>query len=737
MGELDVNLNALGFATFRPGQEPAVRSLLAGKHTLVVMPTGSGKSLIYQLAALCLPGAALVISPLIALMKDQVDGLEARGVAATFINSSLDGQAQKQRLDALAAGAVKIAYVAPERLRSTAFAAALKSIHVSLLAVDEAHCLSQWGHDFRPDYLHIAHVRHALGDPVTAALTATATPQVQNDIIRLLELPGAERIVTGFNRPNLTFEVCYTRDEETKLATLRHTLASAKGAGIVYVGTRRAAEEVARFARGACSVEALYYHAGLDADRRAQAQEAFMAGDLPLIVATNAFGMGVDRPDVRFVLHYSLPGSLEAYYQEAGRAGRDGLPARCTLLYAPQDRALQEWFIENDAPSLDEVRALYTAVRAGASSAVAVTSLNDLALATGLHEVKVRVGLAQLEEAGALGRLGDAGAQMYMTLGDWDEPAVRAASRQAEARRRLKRHQLSKMVAYAETNICRRRIILAHFGDKGEAEAESCCDNCLAHAQATAQAAEPARELEPAERAALVILDTVRRLEWQIGRNKLAQLLKGSRGKDMARFGYDKSIYYGRFADIPPDELGRWIDQLIQAGYLKVIGGEKPVIQLTPRGERAIQARMAIRLRLSPHVRLAPAARQAARPKAGDTLELTRQALAQGLSPVQIAAQRGLVEGTIYSHLAQLIAQGQVDLDAVVPQQVQAQVRAAIEGCGGAERLAPLKARLPESITYGEIRCVVEAWRREQAAPANNKPYEHQGGGDTPPPSEG
>ena len=362
MSEVDLHAalhRHFNFPAFRPGQEAALQSVLNGRHTLVVMPTGSGKSLIYQLAALQLPGVTLVISPLIALMKDQVDSLTRRGIAATFINSTLATSEQTHRLRALSEGRFKIVLVAPERLRSRAFREALSRTPISLLTVDEAHCLSQWGHDFRPDYLHIAEARSQFKAPVTLALTATATPRVQDDIIRLLGLEQAERIITGFNRPNLTLEVFSTPDVKAKLNFLRDFLAQVDGAGIIYTGTRRDAEEVADFVREVARVEVAFYHGALDAGTRTRVQDAFMAGDLPIVVATNAFGMGIDRPDVRFVLHYAVPGTLEAYYQEAGRAGRDGLPARAILLYSPKDTALQEFFIENDSPSLDELRAVY------------------------------------------------------------------------------------------------------------------------------------------------------------------------------------------------------------------------------------------------------------------------------------------------------------------------------------------------------------------------------------------
>src|SRR5438105_775862 len=311
---------SFGFPAFRPGQAEALAHVLAGRDTLVVMPTGSGKSLIYQLAALLLPGTTLVISPLVALMKDQVDSLTRRSIAATFINSTLAPSEQAARLRNLSAGQYKLVLIAPERLRNRAFQEALAPVQIGLLVVDEAHCLSQWGHDFRPDYLHIARARQAFGAPHTLALTATATPRVQADIVRLLEIPSAELLVTGFNRPNLCFEVVAAPDARAKARLVLDFLAQSDGAGIIYTGTRRDAEEVAAFVRQNAGVEAQHYHGSLDPATRAQVQDAFMSGDLPVVVATNAFGMGIDRPDVRFVLHYTMPATLEAYYQVAGRA---------------------------------------------------------------------------------------------------------------------------------------------------------------------------------------------------------------------------------------------------------------------------------------------------------------------------------------------------------------------------------------------------------------------------------
>jgi ATP-dependent DNA helicase RecQ len=426
--------NRFGLAAFWPGQAEAIQNLLAGQHALVVMPTGAGKSLVYQLASLHRPGLTLVISPLIALMQDQVTSLTSRGIPATYINSTLPTSQQNHRLRAMAAGDFELVYVAPERLRSVPFQEALSQVEVGLLAVDEAHCISQWGHDFRPDYRHIAEARPMMDNPVTVALTATATPKVQDDIVQALDLTSVQRIITGFNRPNLTFAVRHMADPAAKLGALHDLLANwTDGAAIVYVGTRRDAEEVAEFLRDVVNLEAAYYHAGLDADTRYRLQEAFLNGRQSVMVATNAFGMGIDRPDVRLLVHYAMPGTLEAYYQEAGRAGRDGEPAQAVLLYAPQDRALQEWFIETSTLTRSELRTLYKSVRA-ANGVDVWTTASELSFSSNLPSVKIKVGLAQLEAAGALERLGDKGMRMLLRRGEWDQAAIKATFAHSEQR---------------------------------------------------------------------------------------------------------------------------------------------------------------------------------------------------------------------------------------------------------------------------------------------------------------
>ncbi|MBI5568142.1 MAG: RecQ family ATP-dependent DNA helicase [Chloroflexi bacterium] len=713
MSEVDLHAalqQHFNFSAFRPGQQAAIEHVLARRNTLVVMPTGAGKSLIYQLAALMLPGTALVFSPLIALMKDQVDALTRRGLAATYINSSLDATEQARRIRALGHGEYKLILVAPERLRQPSFRAALKQVPISLLAVDEAHCLSQWGHDFRPDYLHIADARTDFNAPVTLALTATATPRVQDDIARLLRLPHTERIVTGFNRPNLTFEVFSAPDVPGKLKLVRDFLSGVEGAGIIYTGTRRDAEEVADFVREVIGVEAQYYHGSLDAETRACVQDAFMAGDLPIVVATNAFGMGIDRPDVRFVLHYALPASLEQYYQEAGRAGRDGLPARAALIYSPKDTALHEYFIENDSPGADELRAVHALVRRARS-----LSFFDLERELGLPQIKARVAIEQLEAARSIRRTSDDSiTSLQFEALPLTEATVQAIAAQVAARHEAKHRQLQAMIDYATTNACRRRIILDHFGDSARPAAPLCCDNCLTRAEIVPT--ENRSAVTQAERAALIVMDTLVHLNWNVGKSTLAQILKGSASQKMLNVGYDKARNYGKFTALKLREIEGLIDQLYEAGYLKQIGGEFPTLKLTPRGEAALKARAAIKVQLRT-VDANETQRIKAQKAAGGTLAWTGQLVAQGQTPDQIAAERGLAVSMIYSHLAQLIAQGQVQIEAVVTLEMQRQIRAAIEAVGSVQYLAPIKARLPDTIDYNVIRCVMNAWLIEHGQP--------------------
>ena len=354
-----------GYEGFRPGQERAVEAVLEGLDTLVVLPTGGGKSLCYQVPALLLPGLTVVVSPLISLMKDQVDALAARGLPATYLNSTLSGSEIAARLGRVLRGEVKLLYVAPERFDVGSLADRLREVGVSLLAVDEAHCISEWGHDFRPSYLRIAQVRERLGWPRVVALTATATPHVRTDIARQLRLENQRTVITGFDRRNLRYHVVPTRTDPDKDEALVDILRRHVGLAVVYASTRRAVERIADTLNRS-AVPAVGYHAGLDDAHRHDVQDRFMREDVRVIVATSAFGMGIDKPNVRLVVHYTMPGTLEAYYQEAGRAGRDGLDGDCFLLHAFQDRFTHEFFLKSAQPERALVEEVYAVLRKSA-----------------------------------------------------------------------------------------------------------------------------------------------------------------------------------------------------------------------------------------------------------------------------------------------------------------------------------------------------------------------------------
>ncbi len=394
-----------GYPAFRPGQERAIVSVLAGRDTLVVLPTGGGKSLCYQVPALVTRGLTVVVSPLISLMKDQVDALERRGIDAAFINSTLSSAEVSDRLAKAQRGELRMLYVAPERFDVGTTAERLKAIGVALLAIDEAHCISEWGHDFRPSYRRVGEVRQRLGNPPTIALTATATPLVREDIARILDLQDPEIIVTGFDRPNLSYGVISAKSDREKDAVVVSQLRALEdGTGIVYASTRKTVERLAQYLDDQ-GIPAAAYHAGLDDERRRRVQDQFMAERIRVIVATNSFGMGVDKSNVRLVIHYAMPGTLEAYYQEAGRAGRDGQPSRCVLLHAFPDRFTHEFFIKSALPDKALIEQVYRrCTRESDRDGVIAATAEELAVGVGgkVSAKAVESALRVLAEAGAL-----------------------------------------------------------------------------------------------------------------------------------------------------------------------------------------------------------------------------------------------------------------------------------------------------------------------------------------------
>jgi ATP-dependent DNA helicase RecQ len=404
--DMQAALTRLGIKTFRPGQRQVIESVLAGEDALCIMPTGGGKSLCYQLPSVLRDGLTIVVSPLIALMKDQVDSLRRHGIQAEFINSSISPQEQSACLDRLGRGECRLLYVAPERFRSQRFVEAVRRVRVQLLAVDEAHCISEWGHDFRHDYTRLGSYRARIGNPTTIALTATATPDVREDIVAQLKLDSPKVFVAGFARDNLHYSVQVCSSKTDKNDRLVRFLRKVEGAGIIYVSSRKACGLVAESLRSATRRKIGIYHAGLESHERRDVQDRFMSDETPVIVATNAFGMGIDKANVRFVVHYNIPGTIEAYYQEAGRAGRDGVPAECVLLFSSQDKYIQEYFIESAYPERRVVKQVYDYLKSQEDDPVQITQ-QELRERLGLEISTEGVGTCErlLERASAIERM--------------------------------------------------------------------------------------------------------------------------------------------------------------------------------------------------------------------------------------------------------------------------------------------------------------------------------------------
>jgi ATP-dependent DNA helicase RecQ len=466
---------AFGFDELRPGQREAIESVLARRDTLVVMSTGSGKSAIYQIAGLLTEGATVVVSPLIALQRDQVDDLTERGAGgAAQLNSSLPAAERERALDELAEDALEFLLLAPEQLANDEVLGRIAAAEPSLLVVDEAHCISEWGHDFRPDYLRLGAVAEALGRPTILALTATAAPPVRDEIVERLGLRDPNVLVRGFDRPNIHLSVERFHGElgaERKQRALLDAIEAAEKPGIVYVATRRQAEELA----GALcdrGVTAASYHAGMRAGERDEVQARFMDGDLEMVVATTAFGMGIDKADVRWVFHSEISESLDAYYQEIGRGGRDGEPARAVLFYRTEDLGLRRFFAGTGHVEVDEIAQVLETIQHGTSEPAELQAELDL------PETKLSTALARLEEAGAIA-MQPTGEVEALDGAEDSAAAVRAAAETEEKRRTFDRSRVEMMRGYAESDDCRRAFILSYFGEPFTPPCGR-CDNCEA-----------------------------------------------------------------------------------------------------------------------------------------------------------------------------------------------------------------------------------------------------------------
>jgi ATP-dependent DNA helicase RecQ len=582
-------LATFGHTSLRPGQADVIRDILSGAPVIAVMPTGAGKSLCYQLPAIVLGergGITLVVSPLIALMKDQVDALRGRGVPAVALTSAAGAEEQREIIDGIRAGIYTLIYVAPERFRSPRFVDALRAAsgRLGLVAIDEAHCISEWGHDFRPDYRRIGEVIGQLGAPRVAAFTATATPEVRRDIAHQLGFAEPQLHVRGFDRPNLHYVVERVGGGEGKAERLVELVRTRDGGvALVYASTRKNAEKYAAALKVA-GMRTRVYHAGLEGTVRDRAQDVFMAGHLDVIVATNAFGMGVDKSDIRLVVHADIPRSPEAYYQEAGRGGRDGKPTRCVLLFNHSDIKLQEFLIDASYPSAELLRGIWKLLRDRPELGKLTAHDDELEdrlktqLGGDIKNATLGSALRILERHGMLRRDDERIFASRPEPGVFPPLDVESLARRAD----VERSKLRTMVEYAYYPRCRRQFVLEYFGDQEWVDrARQCggCDTCeaIAHGRPTTMV------LSASEREAIRgLLALVGALHGRFGRTRLAKLAVGT--EDDPRFDdlAERNCLRGWRERAALDLLRA----LEGAGLVEASRGEYPTLSITRRGDQ-------------------------------------------------------------------------------------------------------------------------------------------------------
>jgi ATP-dependent DNA helicase RecQ len=588
-----------GFPAFRPGQQEAVEAAVAGRDVLVVMPTGSGKSLCYQLPALMRADLTVVVSPLVSLMQDQVEAVERVAPGRVgLVNAQQDSATNRRVIERAASGHLRLLYVAPERFSSPGFLERIRHARIGLFVVDEAHCVSQWGHDFRPDYFRLADAARWLGAEAILASTATATPQVAADIVARLGLRDPVRVATGFDRPNLSFAVVPSANKQAVHRGIGAVLADpASRPAIVYAGTRADCERLADRLGAQLGEEVIAYHAGLPRDARAEAQRRFMAGEAPVVVATNAFGMGVDKADVRTVLHESVPSSIEAYYQEAGRAGRDGAPARCLLFATGKDKGLHVFFIERSTVDDEALKAVAERIDrvARANEGRYDIPVAELLRVAGGEDEVVRAIVGHLARAGVVQPTPSAPDRVAGRLvGEWDGRALGMCRTSAKEGTNVRWRQYRSVWAWVEGNKCRREGILRHFGDRSApAPTVACCDVCdpgLAPAPPPppqrSAARRPAqlahRPAAAGEAGALdeAILDVVATAEPEVGRTRAVEILRGGRSKVIVKYSYDGLPHYGAWSHLAAPAVLERVDALITAGTLRSTGGRFPKLEV-------------------------------------------------------------------------------------------------------------------------------------------------------------
>lgn len=668
--------DVFGYHEFRPGQQEVIAGVLAGRDTLAVMPTGGGKSICFQVPALISEGLTIVVSPLLALMKDQVDALRQAGVEAVAVNSSMSRDEQMRNVRAAAMGEIQMLYVAPERFADGAFVSAVRAADVRLLAIDEAHCISQWGHDFRPSYRELGDVRERLGDPPIVALTATADPLVRDDIVARLQLRDPEVHVAGFDRPNLRFDTVHVRNQGEKVEFIEQKLRTlGNESAIVYCATRKRVEEVTAALRSA-RIKCAGYHAGMGDRDRKKTQDDFARDAVRVIVATNAFGMGIDKPDVRMVLHHDLPESLESYYQEAGRAGRDGEPAECILYFAKRDRGLREFFIELSHPEPRMVLDVYQRLVVFRGDRVRIRELSDKEDEPGLNAA-----VQALVESGVAG---SRGYEAWATRPNGESEIDLAG---LEAHRAHATAKLNSMQAYAESMTCLRSRILKYFGDETAADACGNCGPCMAPRQA------PNDALDVSDREVFEVLRTIRKDLADEANVPPFVIFSDATLREMARM-----LPRDRSEMLNVSGVGQVKYERYGSAFLKVTA---PLA--AERGPGGPPAR-------------APVARRNAAPggqRLTSSLEETLELAKAGQPIREISDRRGFTASTIANHIATLIRDGHLeDIRPWVDNETLLAIQRAA-GDGPIAQIGPLKAQLGDRVTYEQLQ-IARAWLRRK-----------------------